>query len=145
MEERMLNPTSWDISEKVDFTLHQCPKAERDVAIEVILRYRASDAFAVTLDFLGRSGEISVSWTFARDILHFGLKQATGHGDVQIWPIASSRGSLICVSLIASSGSALLTAPTKPIESWLQRTFCLVPAGEESQSLDWDGFFSSFE
>jgi hypothetical protein len=77
-----------------------------------------------------------VSWSFARDLLVSGLTEATGIGDVRVWPWSSSRGDVVALALSSPDGNALFEVPREILVRFLRRTFAAVPTGEESRYLD---------
>jgi starch synthase len=51
------------------------------------LRYESNDPWAVRVAFqTGGEGDGVVEWMFARQLLTDGVAQATGEGDVRVWP-----------------------------------------------------------
>ncbi|BCJ30107.1 MULTISPECIES: SsgA family sporulation/cell division regulator [Actinocatenispora] len=101
------------------------------------LRYDPTDPYAVHVLFHpdGVTGG-PVSWSFARDLLVSGLTEATGIGDVRVWPWSSSRGDVVALALSSPDGNALFEVPREILVRFLRRTFAAVPTGEESRYLD---------
>lgn len=97
------------------------------------LRYDVQDPFAVCVSFDAGSAD-RIEWTFARDLLDQGLWQATGEGDVKIWP----RGGAVFLALCSPSGRAVLETPRPAVADFIERTRRLVPVGKESQFVDLD-------
>jgi len=101
------------------------------------LRYRASDPYAVSMDF--RSSRGTVTWTFGRDLLADGLHEPAGLGDVHVWPTVDAAGRpVVAIALKAPTGAITVTAPRRPVASFVRRSMRLVPQGEESTHLDVD-------
>ena len=97
------------------------------------LRYDTRDPFAVCVSFDAGASE-RIEWTFARDLLDQGLWQATGDGDVKIWP----RGGSVFLALCSPSGRAVLETPRGAVADFVARTQRLVPVGKESNFVNLD-------
>ncbi|MGN6252471.1 MAG: SsgA family sporulation/cell division regulator [Marmoricola sp.] len=101
------------------------------------LRYRAEDPYAVSMDF--RSSRGTVTWTFGRDLLAQGLHEPAGLGDVHVWPTIDDRGRpVVAIALKAPTGAVTVTAPRKPVASFVRRSLRVVPQGGESAHVDID-------
>ncbi len=103
------------------------------IKVGALLRYDTRDPFAVCVSFDAGASE-RIEWTFARDLLDHGLWQATGDGDVKIWP----RGGSVFLALCSPSGRAVLETPRAAVADFVARTQRLVPAGRESNFVDLD-------
>jgi hypothetical protein len=103
------------------------------VAVSADLLYTTHDPLAVRATF-HRRGHSPVVWTFARDLLLAGVTQATGLGDVQVFP----RGKATVLRLTSPEGTARLEAPTMDLKRFAARILSLVPAGAESDFIDID-------
>ncbi|RJQ84766.1 SsgA family sporulation/cell division regulator [Amycolatopsis panacis] len=102
-------------------------------AVPVRMRYRASDPWALALDF--RSGAVWVSWLLARDLLVEALTLgAAGEGDVRI----AAEGDTVELSLSSPDGSAVLVFGRGEVEHAVDDTEAVVPAGMEGSHVDWD-------
>ena len=104
--------------------------------LRATLRYQPADPFAVEATF--RAANESISWVLGRDLLSEGLSAATGDGDVRVWPSAQygSERQLVMIELRSPDGQATLAVDATDLETFLLRTFQVVPAGEESRYLD---------
>jgi hypothetical protein len=115
------------------------------------LHYASADPYAIRMAFHVGTGE-PVEWTLARDLLAAALVSPQGIGDVRAWPSAApadpaaggapggaAAGSGL-MHLVMSSpfGHAQFQAPAAAIAAFLNRTYALVPAGQESRFLDFD-------
>jgi hypothetical protein len=118
------------------------------VPLMASLHYTCQDPYAVKMAFHVGTDE-PVEWTLARDLLAAALHSREGMGDVQAWPSAapgdpaapegSAAGSgILNISMTSPFGHAQFEAPAAAVASFLQRTFRIVPAGEESLFLDFD-------
>src|SRR3712207_7533550 len=81
---------------------------------------------------------ISVSWSFARELLVTGLDEPAGIGDVRVWPWATPRGDFVALALSSPDGNALFEVPRSVLVRFLRRTYVVVPRGRESEHLDVD-------
>lgn len=109
------------------------------VALRVGLHYSTKDPYAVKMAFDAGTGE-PVEWAFSRDLLAAALHRREGIGDVRVWPSAPSAGGkkILNIMLGPPGGWARFEASAAGIETFLDRTFELVPAGQESDCLDLD-------
>jgi hypothetical protein len=102
------------------------------------LYYTAADPFAVSLTApLGPAcAGCHVTWVFARELLEEGTHVPTGEGDVQIWP-AGIGGTVV---ELHGNDKALLSMrfDTVDLRRFLDRTYDLVPFGDETDGLDLD-------
>ncbi|MGW4383996.1 SsgA family sporulation/cell division regulator [Kitasatospora sp. NPDC004531] len=96
-------------------------------------RYDAAAPYEVRLTFHpGRPDE--ADWFFARDLLRDGLDSLSGQGDVKLWPThCPCHGLTLHVALESPHGSALLEASRPQVKAWLERTYLIVPDGQEPE------------
>lgn len=120
-----------------DMTLRLVVDSDHGMPIACRLTYSPHEPLTVTATF--RASDMDVKWVFARDLLELGLHGPAGEGDVCVWPAVATAGSVVCISLHAQSGHALLEADTPDIEDFLKRSFDMVPQGSEGDFLDLDG------
>lgn len=123
------------VSTKVQF--HLVMPGDHRVPVSTILDYSADEPYSVRATF--QTGEESVSWVFARDLLAAGRKTAAGTGDISVWPATHGGDPVVCLSLSSPSGQAMLHADLADIDAFLDRSFAVVPAGTESELVDIDG------
>ena len=115
--------------------------------------YSGSDPYAVRMAFHVGTDE-PVEWIFARDLLAAGIESRQGDGDVQVWPSLTScaddedpdvtgpaepqdaGGKVLNIELSSPFGQAHFEAPAQAMSAFLQRTYQIVPAGQESSYLD---------
>lgn len=74
-------------------------------------------------------------WMVSRDLVQAGCFLTTGIGDV----VVSTRGNAVGITFIANTeyeGTLWLRKTT--LQTFLDDTYCVVPAGEESKHMDWD-------
>jgi Streptomyces sporulation and cell division protein, SsgA len=116
------------------------------VPLVASLYYSGSDPYAVRMAFHVGTDE-PVEWIFARDLLASGIRSRQGEGDVKVWPSAKScaepdrlAGGAECtvlnIELSSPFGQAHFEAPAQAMAAFLQRTYQIVPAGQESSFVD---------
>ena len=75
-----------------------------------------------------------------RELLHHGLVDATGDGDVRVWPdLDADDEPAVMVRLSSPDGQAVLCLDADVLQNFLARTFAVVPLGQEGHFLDVDG------
>ena len=104
------------------------------VPVKVDLTYHSRDPYAVQASF--RTGNSTVEWVFARDLLHEGLAGPAGTGDVRVQPV--SGAAKVQLELSSPSGYAVFTTCAQALGDFLSRTYEAVPAGSEYGWLDFD-------
>jgi hypothetical protein len=109
------------------------------VALRVGLHYSSQDPYAVRMSFDAGTGE-PVEWAFSRDLLAAALHSREGIGDVRAWPSVSFADGKKILNFVLGSppGRARFEASAAGIETFLARTFELVPCGRESDCLRLD-------
>src|SRR6476620_10220227 len=120
------------------------------VPLVASMYYSGSDPYAVRMAFHVGTDE-PVEWIFARDLLAAGVESRQGEGDVQVWPSAvsaaetgeldvigtpESPGKVLNIELSSPFGQAHFEAPAEAMSAFLQRTYQLVPAGQENRHID---------
>lgn len=124
----------YDVVEVVTMQLISSDASVIPVAAE--LSFRTSDPYTVRAVFTG--AQTMSTWLLGRELLFQGLRAASdqpaGTGDVQVWRDDDPDFALI--SLSGVEGSALLAAPTGPLEVFLEATEKLVPLGAESDRME---------
>jgi hypothetical protein len=113
------------------------------------LSYTCADPYAVRMAFEVGTDE-PVEWILARDLLAAALHGSEGIGDVRAWPSAASCDpdvvaiggaagpAILNIAMSSPYGQAQFEVSAKAIEDFLQRTYELVPIGQESSYLDFD-------
>lgn len=122
---------------KIRMTLVVSPDTR--VFVPVWLYYKDTDPYAVQVSFDVTPDKV-VRWTFARELLAQGLTAPAGIGDVKITPIGPHRNRCFNIELESADGYARLEGPAASVKAWLAKTFEVVPAGRESESVDVDSF-----
>ncbi|MEU8953592.1 SsgA family sporulation/cell division regulator [Streptomyces sp. NPDC048518] len=113
----------------------------RERGLAVVLRYSAEDPLAVQMVFPAEASldGVEVTWIFARQLLEEGLSAPAGGGDVHIWPCGRARTVL---EFHAYQGLALVQFDTMVLRRFLVRSYGVVPAGAEDESIDLDSGLS---
>jgi Streptomyces sporulation and cell division protein, SsgA len=107
------------------------------VPLVASLFYSADDPFAIRMAFHVGTDE-PVEWIFARDLLATGLEGPAGEGDVQVWPDDAYGHEILNIALSSPFGEAHFEAPAGATAAFLQRTFEVIAAGQESEFVDLD-------
>ncbi|WP_369141949.1 SsgA family sporulation/cell division regulator [Streptomyces sp. R44] len=105
-------------------------------AIRAEFRFSPEAPLAVGVELLVQGGP-RVLWRIGRDLLHQGLRSATGFGDVRMWPSPSEEPATAWLQLTSRETAALFEIPVRPLAEWLECTYGLVPAGREVDMIDW--------
>jgi Streptomyces sporulation and cell division protein, SsgA len=121
------------------------------VPLVASLYYSGRDPYAVRMAFHVGTDE-PVEWIFARDLLAAGINSRQGEGDVQVWPSAQScaetddldlirpsdteDGAVLNIELSSPFGRAHFEAPTRAMAAFLDRTYQIIPADQESDFID---------
>src|SRR6476469_5283431 len=137
-------PSRWTPGHSSPITL-QLVGPQSWTEVPALLRYEASDPFAVRIAF-GDVGDQNatvdpdgggIAWLVSRELLQSGLDQPAGDGDVRVWP-ASAATDVLFLHLRAPSGEALFELSRATVAAFLRQTESLVPTGSESDLLDLD-------
>ena len=123
------------------------------VPLVASMYYSGSDPYAVRMAFHVGTDE-PVEWIFARDLLAAGIESRQGEGDVQVWPspvsvaetgdldligAAELQGTpekVLNIELSSPFGQAHFEAQAEAMSAFLQRTYQIVPTGQESRYID---------
>ncbi len=130
----MSEPYKVDVD--VEVTLRLVVADAGPVPLQVSLRYAARDPYAVRAVF--RGGDAAVEWVFARELLVTGLREASGMGDVHVWPSRGPEGDIVVISLSSPDGRAVLHADADDLRRFVARTVQVVAPGSEDMHLDLD-------
>ena len=109
------------------------------VPLMASLYYSCQDPYAVKIAFHVGTDE-PVEWTLARDLIAAALHSREGIGDVRAWPSAVSEQDpkTLNISMTSPFGHAQFEASAAAIETFLARTYELVPEGDEPEYMDFD-------
>lgn len=108
------------------------------VPLVASLDYSADDPYAIKMSFHVGTDE-PVEWIFGRELLATGLKSLVGEGDVQVWPEDTVGADTVNIALSSPFGEAHFEAPLTDTAEFLNSTYGIVPAGAESDFIDFDG------
>ncbi len=139
-----MNSSSTTVSAELGLRL--VVKEQTIVPLVASLYYSGSDPYAIRMAFHVGMDE-PVEWIFARDLLAAGLKSREGAGDVRVWPSAAAdaddelgvEGDVLNIELSSPFGQAHFEAPVEEMQEFLQRTYRIVPAGNEGDFVDLEG------
>ena len=125
-----MNHDRYDITTVIHAHLILADSTTTDTTIE--LGFRASDPYVLDAD-LTADGP-TATWLLSRELVELGMgatqDAAAGEGDVRIW--RDEDPEYLLITLTGASGTALLAAPARPVQSFLDETRTLVPLGTES-------------
>jgi hypothetical protein len=102
------------------------------VPVPVTVRYYRDDPYALHLDITTHR---LVRWVIGRELLTAGLTGPAGAADVRV----TSNDVEVGVALSTPDGEAMLIFRRADVVEVLRATYVLVPAGQESDALDWSG------
>ncbi|GGV41808.1 hypothetical protein GCM10010495_69310 [Kitasatospora herbaricolor] len=105
------------------------------------LRFEPATPMIVSVTLVPTRGP-GVVWRIGRELLHQGLFEESGEGQVQVWPAPGREGEAAFLLLASRRSSAVLELPVTALVNWLEATYAIVSAQAEGESLDWDGFIS---
>ncbi len=103
-------------------------------------RFDAGAPMIVSVTFTPLLGH-AVTWHIGRELLHSGLYEDSGDGDVQMWPTQFDEQKA-WLFLASDEASAIFELPVAAVAEWIEASYRLVPAEAEHAALDWDGFFT---
>lgn len=113
----------------------------RNVAVPTTLGYRREDPYAVTLTFHSQAGD--VEWIVSRTLVLQGLATPSGEGDVKVYPSIDDAAEAVAVlDFCSPDGRLVAQASSHELQTFLARTFAVVPVGAESRHLDLDSLIA---
>lgn len=105
----------------------------RSTRVPVLLAYLPTlNPLAVHVIF-DPYGPEPVEWTFARELLVYGMEDRAGLGDVRIWP---HRHGELALTLDSPEESALFLLHRPTVAKFLRQTYAVVPRGREQLDFD---------
>ncbi|MFE8935928.1 SsgA family sporulation/cell division regulator [Streptomyces sp. NPDC007872] len=102
------------------------------VPLGTTVRYRSRSPFVIELTLHTPTGD--TVWQLDRDMFLAGTEGPVGIGDVHIRPAPYDQ---VVLRLGTPSHAALISLGRGPALRWLNTTYTVVPAGDESSHLDW--------
>ena len=125
-----------------DIALHCDDQLGRPMAFIATFAYAELDPYAVAITFHVPAGE--VPWVVARSLLHQGLTEPVGAGDIRLWPaIDEDHRAVVRMAFHSPEGRLQVAVRSRELLEFLARTWSLVPAGTEGQQFDLDDLVSS--
>ncbi|MGP4085151.1 SsgA family sporulation/cell division regulator [Streptomyces sp. KR55] len=112
-------------------------RGQRYLPVVTEFHYDGADPYSVCVIFNAHT-DMTVEWTFGRELLLSGQRGLSGAGDVQIWPSEIHGSGVVFISLRSGAEMDVVAAPAKVIDAFLERTLELVPLGEEERHLGID-------
>ncbi|MFF7178247.1 SsgA family sporulation/cell division regulator [Streptomyces sp. NPDC008121] len=103
--------------------------------LKATVRYHSRSPYTVRLTLHTPTGD--VVWNLDRDMLLAGTETPTGIGEVHIRPAPYDQ---IVLRLGAPSAAALIGFERRQLLRWLSTSYAFVPAGTESDHIDWQPF-----
>lgn len=120
-----------------DITLSCVDPWGRTADVPATMGYRPEDPYAISLVFHSGSGD--VEWVVSRTLMLRGLASPAGEGDVKVYPSIDEDARAVAILDVSSPDGRLIAhAGSRSIQSFLTRTFSVVPVGRESEFLDLD-------
>jgi Streptomyces sporulation and cell division protein, SsgA len=117
---------------------------ELTISLACSLLYNRRDPYAVRLS-LGTGTSKPVEWTFGRDLLSAALNAAEGIGDVRAWPSpAGAAEKTLHIEIGPPNECARFEVRAAGIKRFLDKTYELVPTGQESAFLNLDAEIAAF-
>ena len=120
-----------------ELTVQVLAPLEGPSEVSVDLCYDTTDPYAVRAMFRVADDQ-QVSWVFARELLAQGMTEASGDGDVRIWPTWADGREVVRIVLRSPDGEALLQTQSVELLEFLDTSFALCPHGNESRHLQID-------
>jgi hypothetical protein len=129
----MTRPTSRALAQEL--VLEVVGRRGRTVPLVACFGYDREDPWAVSITF--RTVVDEIRWDLARDLLHQGLTEPAGEGDLQLWPSVDRHGrATVVLEFRSPAGRLSAQVRTNDLYRFLTRTFAAVPLGTESLDLD---------
>ncbi|MER5929967.1 SsgA family sporulation/cell division regulator [Streptomyces sp. NPDC002054] len=122
--------------------LHLETGTDDPIALRGVFGYRSDRPYEVSLDFHG-GGMILARWVFARDLLLDGQVQATGQGDIRVWPAWRAFEPRVMLAFSNGQQDGVVSARAKDVRRLGRRMTSLVPRGQEGRYYDLDAELST--
>ena len=130
--------TSRPTTVSADLELRLVVPGSSSLPVLASIRYDAADPYAVHVCFHTGGERGTVEWSFARQLLTDGLTQATGEGDVKVWPSHVEGRATVYLALSSPSGQAVFEVALHDLAEYLTSSYVAVPTGSEGDFLDID-------
>jgi len=130
--------TSRPTTVSADLELRLVVPGSSSLPVLASIRYDSADPYAVHVCFHTGGERGTVEWSFARQLLTEGLTQATGEGDVKVWPSHVAGRATVYLALSSPSGQAVFEVTLHDLAEYLTSSYVAVPTGSEGDFLDID-------
>lgn len=125
-----------------DIALHCDDERGRPMAFMATFDYSEHDPYAVGVTFHVPAGD--VPWVMGRCLLHTGLTEPTGDGDVRLAPGVDEEGHAVVRMVFHSpEGRLQIAVRSADLSSFLARTWQRVAPGDEAMLMDLDSMVDS--
>jgi hypothetical protein len=107
----------------------------RGLTTLLTFRWQSDDPLAVSLTITAEPDHPSLprgEWVILRDFLRYGLEHATGDGEVRMRP--DDQQDRIWFELARPGRAASVSVGRDIVREFLDRTYALLPTGEESSA-----------
>jgi hypothetical protein len=106
-------------------------------------QYDPADPYAVRLVVGARADEAATTYLFGRELLVLGAVEATGDGDVHIFPGSTEHGDAVLLEVTTEDDEVVLAARAWEIATFLDKSFELVGVGQEADHCDLDSLIAA--
>lgn len=122
----------------LDVTLHNLVAPPEYACVPGRFGFETAAPFSVRLDLMTPYAP-HITWVIGRDLLTTGTGELSGDADVKVWPSRRHDDTpFLYLRLERADALATFITELAPIQEWLTRTYELVPAGGESDLVDWN-------
>ncbi|WP_411093555.1 SsgA family sporulation/cell division regulator [Streptomyces sp. 049-1] len=111
------------------------------IPIKAVLLYDSTAPLTVSVTF-HPGDKPPITWYISRELLYWGLFEASGTGDVRLWPSTVKGHDVVHMLLECDGESALFILDRGIVKDWLDDTYDLVGSAEELAKVDWDAVVS---
>ncbi|MGW0087181.1 SsgA family sporulation/cell division regulator [Streptomyces sp. NPDC003393] len=122
---------------ELSLPIHQVVQQSVRIPIKAVLLFDSTAPLTVSVTFRS-GGEPPVTWCISRELLYWGLFEASGTGDVRLWPTTVNGHDVVHMLLECGGKSALFHLDRDSLKCWLDDTYDLVGSAEELAEVDWD-------
>ncbi|WP_151483102.1 SsgA family sporulation/cell division regulator [Streptomyces albicerus] len=115
-------------------TLVRLAEDEAYLSVVTDLRYDSAEPYSVFMVF-NADTDMTIEWTFGRELLLSGRQQLSGVGDIQIWPSEILGSDVVFISFRSGEDMFVVAASAVVIGAFLEDTLEVVSLGEEKRYL----------
>lgn len=125
-----------------DIALHCDDERGRPMAFIATFDFHEHDPYAVGVTFHVPAGD--VPWVMSRELLHRGLTEPTGDGDIRLAPGIDEDGhAMVRMTFHSAEGLLRVAARSADVATFLARSWVVVPAGCEAELVDLESMVES--